>query len=463
MGLDPWSVLEALSQAVVVVDEGGCVRYRNTVATAERLDPAASAELITAARDVIAKRGPAQASIEYAKDGRRFRVEVRRCAVESGGGATLEYHDITTLRDIEERFRTLVDGSPDIVFITDASSRMMYANAALEEQTGYNVADFQMAQADNRLIHPDDQERVAMFLSEFLASGRKYSGPLKNRFLARDGRVLWYSSVVSRSQYAGESVLQFVVHNITQQEEAREALARVQDQLFQRERLAALGELAAIVAHEIRNPLSIIYNALTTLRKAPPTNDANVLLAIVEDEAARLQRTVRDLLDFTRPMTPTFEPCDLAAVAQEALAEVEGEPREGVGTIHVKLSASAPPYFADVDRHMIHRVVVNLIANAYQAMPRGGDLEIDLLRIDEPAEAEATIELRVHDSGPGIASDAAARIFEPFFTTRATGTGLGLALVKRIVDMHRGKIVATTAPAGGACFIVSLPVVQRPA
>jgi signal transduction histidine kinase len=290
-----------------------------------------------------------------------------------------------------------------------------------------------------------------------LASGRKYSAPLKNRFLARDGRVLWYSSVVSRSQFAGEPVLQFVVHNITQQEEARELLARAQTQFYQRERLAALGELAAIVAHEIRSPLSIIYNALTTLKKAPGTDDANVLLGIVEDEATQLQRTVRDLLDFTRPITPTFEASDLAAVAEEALAEVAAEPRDGK-PIHVRFGASSPPYYADIDRHLIHRVAVNLIANAYQAMPKGGELSVELSRAEGE---EAAIELRVTDSGPGIASSAAARIFEPFFTTRATGTGLGLALVKRIVDLHRGTIVATSAPSGGACFIVTLPVVQR--
>jgi PAS domain S-box-containing protein len=448
-------MLTALSQVVLVVDEKGRVVYRNASAEAEGVDPTVSPRTMHAAREVIAKRSPSD-SVEEVREGRRFRVEVRPCPVGDALGAILEYRDVTTLHDVEEGFRTLVDGSPDIVFITDASSRMLYANAALEEQTGYNVDDFQMAQADNRLIHPDDQERVAAFLGEFVASGRKYSGPVKNRFIARDGKILWYSSVVSRSQFEGQPVLQFVVHNITQQEEAREELARVQNQLFERERLAALGELAAIVAHEIRNPLSIIYNALTTLRKAPPTDDTNVLLGIVEDEAARLQRTVRDLLDFTRPMTPSFETCDLAAIAQEALAEVAS--RDGRG-INVSFDAATRPYLADVDRHLMHRVAVNLIANAYQAMPSGGEVSIDLARV-EGKDAAARVELRVTDSGPGIASDAAARIFEPFFTTRATGTGLGLALAKRIVDLHHGTISATTASSGGACFTVSLPVSQ---
>jgi PAS domain S-box-containing protein len=408
---DPWAVLAGLTHPVLVIDEAGEVRYRN---------PAA----------IVAG------------------VEVRRC----GEGAVLEKRDITT---IEERFRTLVDGSPDIVFITDASSRMIYANAALEEQTGYTVADFQMAQAENRLIHRDDQARVAAELSEFIESGRRYSEPLKNRFVAKNGAILWFSSIVSRSEYNGAPVLQFVVHNITEQERAREELARVQEQLFKRERFAALGELAAIVAHEIRNPISIIHNALTTLRKNPAPSDKNMLLGIVEDETTRLQRTVRDLLDFTRPMTPAFETCDLASVVQEALTAAVSEHREATN-IRVSFTATASNFDMDVDRQMIHRIVVNLVANAFQAMPMGGELSVELGRCDEG------VELAIADTGPGISSDVAAHIFEPFFTTRPTGTGLGLALVKRMVEMHRGKIAVAPGPKGGARFVVTLPTPSYP-
>ncbi|MBX3228245.1 MAG: PAS domain S-box protein [Labilithrix sp.] len=438
-GVDPWDVLEALPQPVVVLGRDGEVRYRNAAAIAA---------------GIVAPGEPA--------GGEAFAVEARAC----GDGTVFVYRDVTAARKTEadlaslsERFRTLVDGSPDIVFITDASSRMTYANAALEEQTGYTVGDFQMPQAENRLIHPEDQARVAAFLAEFVASGRKYSGPLRNRFVARDGRVLWYSSVVSRSEYAGEPVLQFVVHNITAEEAAREELARVQEQLVKQERLAALGELAASVAHEIRNPVSIIYNALTSLRRAPPAADANMLLGIVEDEAARLQRTVRDLLDFTRPLAPSFEPRDLVGIAKEAVAAVDSERPAGCA-VRVSYDAGDAPFLADVDRDMIHRAVVNLVANAFQAMPNGGELAIELTR--RATESTTAIELAVVDSGAGIASDNAARIFEPFFTTRATGTGLGLALVKRIVASHGGTVIAGSGPTGGARFVVSLPARQVP-
>lgn len=356
------------------------------------------------------------------------------------------------LRDLEERFRTLVDGSPDIVFVTDASSRMIYANAALFEQTGYTVDDFQMPQEENHFIHADDRAHVAAFLTEFVASGRKYSGPLKNRFVARDGRVLWYSSVISRGESEGAPVLQFVLHNTTEQELARMELARVQEQLIKSERLAAIGELAAIVAHEIRNPLSIIYNALTTLRKEPSQIDANALLIILSDEAGRLQRTVRDLLDFTRPMTPAFETCDLADIARDALAAVESERDESVRVSRTL----GGPHLADVDHDMIHRAIVNIVGNAFQAMPNGGDLE---LAFDRNQEA-GTIALSIRDSGAGIPAEAESRLFEPFFTTRPTGTGLGLALVKRMVEAHHGEVRAIPSPKGGACFTITLPITQ---
>jgi PAS domain S-box-containing protein len=132
------------------------------------------------------------------------------------------------LEESEERYRTLVEAFPDIVFITDYDSQMLWANAALERQTGLTIDDFQMEQEENPFIHPEDADHVAARLGEFIESSRKYSEPIDNRFIDADGDVHWYSSVVAKSTYDGEPALQFITRSISERKEREQRLERVQ-------------------------------------------------------------------------------------------------------------------------------------------------------------------------------------------------------------------------------------------
>lgn len=133
-----------------------------------------------------------------------------------------------TLRESEQRYRTLVEALPDIVFITDYDSRMLWANGALERQTGLTVEDFQMHQEENPFIHPDDAARVAERIGAFVESDRTYSEPIDNRFIDADGDVHWYSSIVGKVTYEGQPALQFIVRNISERKRRERRLQRVE-------------------------------------------------------------------------------------------------------------------------------------------------------------------------------------------------------------------------------------------
>jgi signal transduction histidine kinase len=232
-------------------------------------------------------------------------------------------------------------------------------------------------------------------------------------------------------------------------------LARTQAELVRHERLAALGELAAVMAHEVRNPLGVIFNSLTTLKRLlKPTGDSEMLLNMVGEEADRLNRIVGDLLDFARPYelakkAIAIEPVITAAI-DAALQALHGN----LVRVITDFPKEIPP--VPVDGQMLRQAMVNLVVNAVQAMPRGGVVQVGARMEQRSGKPWLVIEVR--DEGSGLSPRAAEKMFQPFFTTKATGTGLGLAVVKRIVDAHLGDIAAQPNDGRpGTTFVVRLP------
>ncbi|HEX8440944.1 ATP-binding protein [Archangium sp.] len=228
-------------------------------------------------------------------------------------------------------------------------------------------------------------------------------------------------------------------------------LKHAQEQLVESERLAALGELSAIVAHEVRNPLGAIFNVLATLRRyVEPTDSNHTLIAIVEEEANRLNRMVDDLLDFARPPSPDLQPVPLEPLLQEAVrTATSGQTRVRV---EWALEQDVPP--VPVDERMMRQAFLNLAINAVQAMPQGGTLRVAARRCSE--HPGALVEFT--DTGPGIPLELREQLFKPFFTTKATGTGLGLAIVQRTLKTHSGRITLESPPGGGTTFRLVLPL-----
>jgi len=233
------------------------------------------------------------------------------------------------------------------------------------------------------------------------------------------------------------------------------AAARVSElraELVQRERLAAVGEMAAVMAHEVRNPIGIIFNALAGLQRTPTaTGSASELLAIIQEEAERLRRLVTDLLDFSRPAVAHLQSVALVPIVREAIDAARLDPSCPASLPEVALDVPADLAKVLTDPRLLRRALVNLLVNAFQCVPAGGGVSVSARQIG------SDVLVRVHNDGPAIPPEIAARIFEPFFTTRATGTGLGLAVVQRILEQVAGRVELDAAAPSGTSFSLWLP------
>ena len=234
-------------------------------------------------------------------------------------------------------------------------------------------------------------------------------------------------------------------------------LERAQRDLIDRERLAALGELSASIAHEVRNPLGVIFNSVGSLKRIlKPEGDAALLLDIIGEEADRLNRMVGDLLDYSRPVQPSLQPVPLRPLFEEAIAAASQQAGPGSEAVSASVRVADDAATVRADARLLRQALVNLFLNAYQAMPRSGRLDVRSSRALAHG-GRPCAEIVVQDSGPGIPPDIVDKVFQPFFTTKATGTGLGLAVVRRIVEGHGGSI--ELGPAGpGAEFRLRLPL-----
>lgn len=241
-------------------------------------------------------------------------------------------------------------------------------------------------------------------------------------------------------------------------------LAAAQDQLVRRERLAALGELAALVAHEVRNPLGAIVTSLGALSKLVDLQgDARRVYDIMGEEAQRLNGIVDGILDYTRPVSVHRSQVPVDRLLREAVSSARaGELNRGtpVDRVEVRIESDAAAGELSVDERLVHQALVNLLSNALQSLAvRGGVVRLSARRAS--AEAGETIRIVVSDDGPGIAPELVERLFEPFFTTKAKGSGLGLAVVKRIVEAHAGDIRVVTGAGRGTSFELVLPAAGR--
>ncbi len=238
----------------------------------------------------------------------------------------------------------------------------------------------------------------------------------------------------------------------------------LREETARQERLAALGGMAAVLAHEIRNPLGAIKGLAQFLgeKQAGDPTQAEMTRTIA-GEATRLERLVNDLLTYARPRPPDPQPLDLGATLRE-VATLARAPAEAAGvTLRVEAAEGLPPVLADQDQ--VQQLLGNLAQNAIQAMPTGGTLTLSVRAVragrgNAPQESAGPLDgvtLRVEDTGSGIPAEDLPRVFEPFYTTRSKGTGLGLAICRQIVEAHGGTIrVARTGPEG-TVFEVRLP------
>jgi len=235
-------------------------------------------------------------------------------------------------------------------------------------------------------------------------------------------------------------------------ERRQEEQRNLEAQLHQSERLAALGEMTAGVAHEVRNPLGIISSTAELLQeRLGKYEPQNRLAQIIVDEANRLNDKVTEFLDFARPRVPNLRPCDLEAVLNRSLEMLEPEINRLGIMVDRRYRLDGRVLAADPD--LLHQAFLNILLNSIQAMPGGGQLTVETG--NGPNGHGGEISFR--DNGEGIDPENLKKILNPFFTTKERGSGLGLPIVKSIVESHRGTLKILSAPGEGTTITITLP------
>ncbi len=233
--------------------------------------------------------------------------------------------------------------------------------------------------------------------------------------------------------------------------EQTDILFETEEQLRRADRLSALGELSAGMAHEIRNPLGSIKGAVEIIKDDyTPEKAKYEFIQILLKETDRLNHIVQEFLGFAKPKNPEFQFVDLNEAIESVLTLIGQEARKAGVKIEKKLDPSIGK--RSLDAGLLKQAFLNLILNAIQAMPGGGSLTV------ESSVRNGTCEVKIADTGTGISEENRKKLFSPFFTTKKNGTGLGLAITYRIIENHHGKIDVATEPGRGTTFTMKIPV-----
>jgi len=373
------------------------------------------------------------------------------------------------LRESEEKYRTLFEQATDAIFTTTRERQVLDLNQAGLDLFGYTREEMRALDIWDLCVHPADRDRIRQ---EMVQKGtvRDYEVKLRKK----DGTEMdcLFTATVQRWTKGGSiQGYQGIVHDLTQRK-------RLEQQMRQQDRLAALGQLAGGIAHDFNNSLmTIILYAEMLLDDSSLPQDLAPDLESIFEEAQEAALLVRQVLDFSRRSPMVTRPVDLRTFVQNSVDMLRRTLPE---TIHLLLEMQTGEYIVDADPTQVRQVVMNLVVNARDAMPEGGELRISLSSVrvrpgegspvagvppfSSPPQAGGIeggewVCLAVSDTGIGIPPKVLPHIFEPFFTTkpRGEGTGLGLAQVYGIVKQHGGHIGVETEVGRGTTFCVYLP------
>ena len=361
--------------------------------------------------------------------------------------------------------RTLARDVPE-TFYQDVVTRMLIAllavlrdgRIAVMNEAAYRVLGI-APRADDLGRPYEDVLRGCHDVMRILGSAFELES-LPNRAelrLKSTGKVIGYTLCVVRDGEGRETGAMLLFKDLTRVEqlEERERL---------RDRLATLGEMAAAIAHEVKNPLAGIEVMAGLLkRRVPEGGDAQELLTDIIHEAKMANGIVLEVLEYVRPIRLQVEPVSLSRILDEAIGVAESTVSRGHVCVSAGLPAGLPPI--DADAQQLRQLFTNLIINAFEALNGTGHLTVsarhvppslDPLGQDRPGPG--VVEVEVADDGPGVPEEVRDRIFSPFFTTKPRGSGLGLSIVRKIVDAHDGRIDLQVGPRGGTRFRIALPV-----
>lgn len=363
-----------------------------------------------------------------------------------------------SLLQSEHNYRVLFESTIDGIFVIDAETmRIVLANRTAAKIYGFNSVEDAIGENLVNFVHPDDRERVSRSIREDLFE-KNLCLIDEFRTKSKDGREIWISAVGTRTEYQGKMAGLFSFKDITERKKVEEEKQKLEQQLYLSSRLAAVGELAAGVAHELNNPIATI-KGLAELLMAREDLDENVKsdLETVCKEAQRTTRIIRNLLSFAREHEPKKAMISINDALAQTLDLCIYQIKVSNIEVVVEFDPDLPKTMADF--YQMQQIFLNIIINAEQAMVEAhgrGKLQVKTEKVDD------IIRVTLTDDGPGISEENMKRIFDPFFTTKEVGkgTGLGLSICYGLVEAHDGHIYAKSKLGEGATFVVEIPIVS---
>lgn len=434
-------------------------------------------EVAAHVKEMVASGGGEFETKHRTKDGLIRNVLVTTRTVELSGETYLNciFHDITEIRKTQEALRRSEEQSKAIVAnaligiaTSDINKRFMSANEAFCKILGYTEAEMRLLTFKD-ITHPDDlAESVSKMKA--LEAGDIASFVVEKRYIKKDGTVIDGKAMVSKICDQEGKTLLFIaeLEDITEKKYLQKELSdyskrleelvynrtrqleETQKQLVKSERLAAIGELASMVGHDLRNPLSAIKNAAYLLKKKGLTSEteAKTMIEIIEDGISRSDKIINDLLEYARDMSLNRQQTPLGNLLKIAISTTQIPDNVTFVLCNEEINVM-------VDKNKMQRVFINMIKNSIDAMPNGGKITVDWCEDGDVAAVS------FEDTGVGIAEDVLPKLFAPLCTTKAQGMGFGLAICKRIVEAHGGTIKVESSKDRGTVFLLTLPLAKN--
>lgn len=350
------------------------------------------------------------------------------------------YFQTQTLFESEKRYKFLFEHNPDAIYFKDITGHYTSVNPACEILTGYSAEEMLRLTLSD-LVVPEDYERVKHHVRLALKGEPQH---FEATLVRKNGNTVQVK--ISYLPMFREGIITGIygiARDITEHKKTDELLRRS-------EKLSAVGQLAAGVAHEIRNPLTALKGFLQLQRHN--YNQSNEHLSIMLAELERIDQIVNELLVLSKPQTVHFSPVDLYRLLEQVIMLINTQAiMNNVEIVVSEFDSQIPTMMGE--ENQLKQLLINLLKNAIEAMPNGGKIDIQCRM-----NGEQSVLIRITDQGCGIPEEQLQKISEPFFSTKEKGTGLGLVVSHRIVENHRGKLTITSQPGRGTRVDILLPV-----
>ncbi|MES9913863.1 MAG: PAS domain S-box protein [Candidatus Sedimenticola sp. 4PFRAG1] len=375
-------------------------------------------------------------------------------------GITAIGEDITERKLAEARVRELsqaVEQSPSIVMLTDKNGRIEYVNPKFTDVTGYTPEEVQ-GRNPSILKSGEISPEGYQSLWEKVLQGEEWRGEFHNR--RKNGELYWESASISALRGEDGEITNYVAvkEDITERKRMEAEIEEHHKEMARHQALAAMGRMAGMIAHDLRNPLSSVKMGMQILGRQTDA-ERRELAEIGMGQILYMENILSDMLAYARPEAVKSDWIDMRKLLESIMSGMQGRLDEADVVPVIKVEAGLPTVPADPDK--LRRLFSNLVSNALQSLEeKGGDqrrLEIDAtINLNDSG---TSVKVVICDNGKGLEGVDTEKLFEPFFTTRAQGTGLGLAIVRQIVDQHRGTIDLSQRGNGDTCATVVLPTV----